>query len=288
MNTVSVAMNKFKLIVMLMVVSVVVLLGSGVTAFANAQIMLPTSDAKSLEALNGYITNNGDRFKLERKAGSNAEAVANPFKVDSTSGVVVFDDLMFVEATDKSQKQVLKEFITAMEKSGISDQSQKKIVDEMSLANNDVSRLLIPLVIDSSSADLYSAMQTLSPAIPIIRWAFGIAAFVIVILLILSTCFDLVIIGFPIARDRIEANSEGKGNGGRIPFLTPEAQSVIKETESSVDSAGGYKNAYFMYFKRRAVSYIVLSFCLLYLVLGEMGGVISWLLTLGNGVMGDS
>lgn len=108
---------------------------------------------------------------------------------------------------------------------------------------------------------------------------------IISIALIGSTIIDLAFMGLPFAREGMQNSADSKGRG-RVLFVTSEAHSVIKESESSLDSSGGYKNVYFMYFKRRAMTYLILSICLLYLVVGELGGLIGWVLSLGNGIVG--
>jgi hypothetical protein len=199
---------------------------------------------------------------------------------------LVFNNKSFANATEKSRKDALGFFVRELQKSDVSEQTQQRVFDEMSRADSDVSRMLIPLVMSSTSADLYTAMKWVSPFLPILRLVFGIGAFCIFIFLMGSTIVDLAFIGLPIARESLQ--NKGEQKGGKVPFVSSDAMSVIKETESALDSSGGYKNAYLIYFKRRALTYIILSVCVLYLVVGELGGLIGWLLSLGSGVVGGS
>lgn len=133
---------------------------------------------------------------------------------------------------------------------------------------------------DSTKADIYSAMKIVEPFLGLMRVVFGIGAVVIVLLLTTSTIIDLCYVGLPMCRGE-------KDNKPVIPFVSVDAESVVKEVESSIGGGNDtkYKNAYVMYFKRRAFTYIILAVCLLYLIAGELGGVISWFLNLASGLV---
>src|SRR5690606_7399930 len=133
-------------------------------------------------------------------------------------------------------------------------------------------------------ADLYTAMKWIAPLLPIVRVIFGIGALLITLLLIGTTIVDMAFIGLPIAREQLQTRQDEKG-GGKIPFVSSDAVSVVRDVESSLESSRSYKNVYLLYFKRRVLTYIILSICLLYLVVGELGGLIAWLLKLGSGVV---
>lgn len=227
-------------------------------------------------------------FEVDLKAGATAgETGAIPTKVFTcgTTGLL-FDQEAFDNGTEKSRKRVMKELVTALQTSGMEDQHQQVVIDSLSAKDSNVSRLMIPLVMDSTNADLFTALKWLGPLLPIVRVLFGVGAIVIVLLLVASTIVDLCFIGLPVMRESMNDKSEGSGK--KIPFVSSDAVSVVQDTESSKDSSGGYKNAFLTYFIRRSVTYIILSICLLYLVLGELSGLISWLLSLGDGIVGGS
>lgn len=181
-----------------------------------------------------------------------------------------------------TQRRVLGAFVESLNQSTISSESKTNLMNQISAHDKSINKLMIPIIMDATSADLYEASKVVNPFLPIVRLIFGILTIVISILLIGSTIIDIIFITFPLAREVFNKEGQG-GGGGKISWVTSEANSVINETEGGGGS-GGYKNALFLYFKRRLVSYIVLAFCLLYLVLGEIGGLIGWLLTLGEGL----
>lgn len=262
-----------------------------IAAFANTAVVkqppITTAGIGGLcTAMTEMTKSDTNAFKVDLKADAKGQSPASEvFKCNSASGLE-FDKQAFDNGTEKSRKKVMQNLVTSLKESKMEDQHQQYVIDKLSSRDSDVSRMLIPIVMDSTSADLYTALKWLSPLLPIVRVLFGIGAIVISILLIGSTIIDLCFIGLPIMRESMNNNADSRG--GKIPFVSSDAVSVIKETESSSDSSGGYKNAYLVYFKRRAITYIILSICLLYLVLGELSGLIAWLLSLGDGIVGGS
>ncbi|SFM42443.1 hypothetical protein SAMN03159341_13236 [Paenibacillus sp. 1_12] len=246
-------------------------------------IAIPSGDKKHMKEVWGKMGTDGDYLRMEFKANTgNENNDTRLLSYEDSSNTIKFNNSNFKAATDKSRKNALGIFVEELQRSPVSEQTQQNIMNSLSATNSDVSLLLIPLVMDSTSADIYTAMKWLSPILPVVRILFGIGAIIISILLIGSSIMDLVYIGLPIAREGMDSRSE---KNGKPKFVSNDAVSVVKETESSLDSTGGYKNAYLMYLKRRSLTYIILSICLLYLVVGELGGLIAWILNLGSGVV---
>lgn len=279
-----------KLILMILIVMFLPLVAGVSSVFAAGEqtIYLPSSDRASFEKVMTALEGTGTDSKLTLEMKANIDDTSVPdkkfLKFDTTTGAVTVNITAFNNATEKSRKQVLGDLIKELHNSSVSEQSQQKLIDEMSASNGDVSRLLIPLVMDSTSADLFTAMKWINPILPIVRVIFGLGAIITAIVTIASTIMDLIFIGLPVGREFLE-NRQDQNGGKKPPFVSADAVSVIRETESALDSSGGYKNAYVMYFKRRILTYIVLAICLLYLVVGELGGLIAWLLNLGSGVV---
>lgn len=256
-----------------------------ISAFAATDTPITTSGINGLcTAMTALEKDDPDAFKIDLKANTN-NTEDKVFTCQGATGLK-FSKVAFDNGTEKSRKKVMQNLVDGLHASKMEDQHQQYVIDKLTAKDSDVSRMMIPLVMDSTNADLFTALKWLSPILPIVRIIFGIGAIIITLFLILSTIADLCFIGLPLFREGLNNNAEGKG--GKVPFISSDAVSVIKETESSSDSSGGYKNAYLVYFKRRALTYIILSICLLYLVLGELSGLISWLLSLGDGIVGGS
>lgn len=238
-------------------------------------IKLPKSDVSVSKTI---IKNGAYEVELKPTAPSGTSTKL----ITSDSAGVKFNQTAFENATDKSRKQALGNFVKDMQNSSMSEQSQQKVFDDMSALNSDVSSLIIPLVMDSTSADVYTAMKITNPFLGFVRVVIGVIVIATIIFLTLSTAVDLIYIGLPLFRENVQNRADEKGKS-KPPFISQDAVSVVNETESSVDSNGGYQNAYILYFKRRALTYVVLAVCIVFFVVGQVGDVIGWLLSLGNG-----
>jgi hypothetical protein len=248
-------------------------------------IMIPPADRVYMEEVWSKMGVDGEYLKMELKENSrNLSSDTRLLVYDKQRGELEFRIGNFQSATDKSRLRAMETFVSTLQESRVSAQTQQNIIDSMSAMDRDVSVMLLPMVMESTKADVYTAMKWISPLLEIVRVIFGLGAIVISIFLIASTILDLVFIGLPFARERVLDKSQEKGKTKPL-FISTDAMSVVQEVESSLNSAGSYKNAYLLYFKRRFLTYIILSICLLYLVLGELSGFISWLLKLGSGVL---
>lgn len=279
-----------KLMLSFMMMIMLVTLIAPIAAFADngvdntVDVALTASDGKAAGNMLKDVKNSlvsGNKITVELKPKSSTTST-DLFVVGTDK--ITFNQTVFDNATEKSKREAMKVFVSAMQDSQMSSQGQQNVIDSFAASDSRVSTMLIPLVMDSTSADVYTAMKWIAPFLPVLRVILGIGAVVIFLLLFTSTVVDLCFIGIPFMRDRMNEKGEGRSNG-RAPFLSIEAQSVVKEAESSLDSSGGYKNVYLMYFKRRAWTYVVLSFCVLYLVVGELGGLIAFLMNLGSGTL---
>lgn len=264
---------------------------SAFAAPGDVTVSLTASDGKAMEKVMAEAEANlgvpkGTGIKVTLKPTTPVDiGTGNKTLISYSNNTLTFNTQAFEYATEDTKKQAMDAFVRALQNSSVTPQGQQAVIDTLSNSNRDVSRMLIPLVMDSTSADIYTAMKWVNPILPVIRVIFGIGTIIISITLIASTIVDLCFIGLPVMRESMQSKADGKG--GKVPFVSADAVAVVKEVESSLDSSGGYKNAYVIYFKRRVLTYIILSICILYLVVGELGGLIAWLLSLGDGVVGN-
>lgn len=196
-------------------------------------------------------------------------------------GKITFNAEEFKMLTDKEQRRILNDFVRGLQASDISKQTQQSLYDRMNESSPEVSRLLIPMLMDASSADVYGAMRIVDPFMPFLRVILGIIAIGVVFSLGFFTAMDLFFIGIPFFRDRMQNRGDEKG-GGKIPFVSYDAVSVVNETESGTGE-GGYKNPIIMYFKRRVITFIAVGVCLVYLVFGGLGALFSGFMSLFSG-----
>ncbi len=247
-------------------------------ASASVTITVPNTEREAVQTLFRALELN-DMFLLHPQ-GAEGSVVPLLTFADRT---ITFNKDAFRQASNITRRNSVSALVNELRASTVSDQTQQNMFEQLSSFDKDISALLVPLVFDGVNADLFTAFRWVYPFLQVVRLAFGIGAIMIVLLLIASTILDLAYIGLPFAR-------EYGGKDGKPSFKPPgvsyDALKTVRDTESSLDSSGGYKNAYITYFSRRAMTYVILSVCLLYLVAGELGGLIAWIMGLASGIVG--
>ena len=243
-------------------------------------VRIPASEAAAMSKVFQNLDAN-DRFRVQTKAGNDLNNV--PLLTFDGATEIKLNSTVFEQGTEKSKKQALNAFVVELRESAVSDQTQQNLFNSLAESDRNISAVLIPMVFDSSSADIYGAMKVVNPILPTIRLIIGIGVSIVIFLLMGSTVIDLAYIGLPMWRENQSTDKEGGSR--KPPFVTNEAISTVKEVESAIDSNGKYKNAYLTYAARRATTYIILGACILYLVVGELGGLITWLLTISSGLL---
>ncbi len=202
-------------------------------------------------------------------------------KWDNSNNKFEFYQDAFKKSNQKQAKNALKAFINELKDSSLTLDTQQDIMTQIQESDSDVAAIMIPMIFDESKADLFTAYKWLYPLLSILRVVFGIGSILIILLLFGSTIMDLVYIGLPVWRE-----SQAEKSGSKNPFgVSYEAMKTVKEVEKNMGE-GSYQNAYVLYFKRRALTYVVLAICLLYLIVGEIGGLVTWVLNLAGGIVG--
>lgn len=270
--------------IIILVAILVILLSS--TALAVTEIVITKDNISTFEVLytsiekeiegNKATTLDSISITVQGKSTDKVEL----FEFDKTSGILKFNDEKYKEANKKQADKAIIAFIKGIKDSSLTLDTQQDIVNQIQESNTDVAAVMIPLIFGDSKADLFTAYKWLFPFIQMLRIVFGIGSIIIILLLIGSTIIDMVYIGLPVWRVQQEEKGQGKHPFG----VSYEALKTVKEVEKNLGE-GSYQNAYIIYFKRRALTYIILSICLLYLIVGELGGLISWILGLASGIV---
>ncbi|KIL39544.1 hypothetical protein SD70_19260 [Gordoniibacillus kamchatkensis] len=242
---------------------------------AISEIEVPVSEQEEVAVIFRNLGAGTDysRIQLEPNVDHPVSTEHELFTYNPNAGVIAFNRLAFSEATRTSKNRAVEEFVSEVKASKLSLQTQQYLFDRISDGDSDMSRMLIPLVSTTTSADLFTAFGWINPAVPIIRGVLGVVTFVLTLFWTFSTIADLLFIGLPWAREKVY-------NGGKIWFVSADAKFVIREIETSLGNDEGYKNGYLLYFKRRVFAYIVLALCISYIVLGGLGDIISAILHL--------
>ena len=208
------------------------------------------------------------------------------YKVTATEGesfTISVDEDTYKELTADEKAKANEEMTSTVNSWGLSQEASQqvynKLKDNEQLGISDST--LLTLIFSETKADLSSAMKIFSPFNSTLGVILGIGVIIIIILLIVSTVFDLVYLGLPMARVAMDGKAEQ--NNKPKPFgVSYDAVKLVEEYEGQGGN-GGSGNIYFAYLKRRIVTYIVLALCILYLISGQIAGLIGWLMDLVSG-----
>ncbi|SHJ57890.1 hypothetical protein SAMN02745136_00440 [Anaerocolumna jejuensis DSM 15929] len=271
--------------VSLLLILSMLLSSSMFSIFAETNIPISANDKGDIEAAikeaseaNGTESSSTSEVVI-KSTDKNADGTktAKIFEYNGENSIV-FDEKEFKRANQKEARKALFAFVNSLKESSISADTQQEIMNEIQESDSDVAAMMLPMVFDNTKADIFTAYKWLAPFMSVIRVFFGLGSVVIIIMVISSTIFDLAYIGLPVWRE-----TQDEKSGGKKPFgVSHEALSTVREVEKNLEV---YKNAYVMYLKRRATTYIVLSIALLWLIAGEMSGLIGWVLSLASGIV---
>ncbi|HFL3696570.1 hypothetical protein [Clostridioides difficile] len=237
-------------------------------------IKIPQSDQKALGEIAEKI-NSSEKGGQQPLQSDNPDVTLNGTAFQVTEGSIKFNSKEFAQADKKSSKQNLSVFVEELKNSQVSDATQQYIFDLIRQQNTSASVMLIPMIMDSTKADTYTAMRVMSPLSEFIRVLLGMGAITVVFVLVITTIIDLLYLSFPY----------GRNSGQKPSAVSLEAYSALKECESSITSSGNFKSQHLIYAKRKAFSFIIVSFCLVYLVAGELSSIVAWFLSLASGLL---
>lgn len=169
------------------------------------------------------------------------------------------------EAKQSDVTKSVRNFVDALSNSGADADAVQQVMTSLQESDTDVSSVMLPMIFESTKGDMYQAYKITSPFLELLSIVLGVGAVILILLLLFSTVMDLAYIGLPVWR---EAQQNKNGNNGKNPFgVSYEALTTVKEVEKGLGGGdGGYRNAYLLYFRRRALTYIILAICIMYLI----------------------
>lgn len=294
------------LLTMLTIMSAMFAFG-GISASATAPLSTQGKAAMSDLLTKEDISSNTaiNRYKKEGDACKLADPYSVPLKSKShelgsvkifvlkNNNAFTFDGAKFEDIDDSSfQQALINEFAKLMAsdkyRNRFSDADRTAIYNEIKDNCGQANAAMVAALFQDTKADMFSALRIFQPFNGIVGTILGICVLALIILLIGSTALDMAYINFPIARNFMYGkDKEGGDKGGaKKPWgVTADAWSVVNECEGGGGSGGDgkYKNANIAYFKRRIVTYIVVAIMILYLLSGQLAGLIGWLMNLVSG-----
>ena len=163
-------------------------------------------------------------------------------------------------------------------RNNISRTTRNKIYNELCDLDTSTSALVRELS-DDVGADYASAYSYLKPFTGVFGTLLGILALGIFVMLALTIVIDLAYITIPGVQLLLTNSNESKAK-----FVSLEAFNAIKEAESKAGSE--YTNPVGVYLKSKTKQYVAIFLCLLYLVSGQIFGVLGSLIDYFRGFVG--
>lgn len=199
-------------------------------------------------------------------------------------GKITVNPPAFKSCKDSDVSKAMKLFVDGLTNSGGNPDTIQQIMRDIQDTDTSVSAVMLPLIFQSTKGDMYQAYKITSPFLNILSIVLGVGAVILILLLLFSTVMDLAYIGLPVWREA----QQGKDGGKKHPFgVSYEALTTVTEVEKGLGGGdGSYRNAYILYFRRRALTYIILAICIMYLICGGLSGIIGFVLSLVSGITG--
>lgn len=267
----------------------------GKTAMSD---LLTKEDISSNTAINRYVKDGTDctlntSYNVPLKSKSHELGSVKIFSLKN-GNAFTFDGAKFEDIDDSSfQQALINEFAKLMAsdkyRNRFSDADRTAIYNEVKDNCGQANAAMVAALFQDTKADMFSALRIFQPFRGIVGTILGIGVLALIILLIGSTALDMAYINFPVARNFMYGKEKEGGDkgGAKKPWgVTADAWSVVNECEGTGGSGGGdgkYKNANIAYFRRRIITYIVVAIMLLYLLSGQLAGLIGWLMNLVSG-----
>lgn len=274
-------MRRIKIIVAL---AVLILATMGYSVSTSAICTMTGDDADKLASLLDSTTAY-DADKLSSIVYGDGTFSLFTIKVVSGKAYreIYFNNDKFDMLSAEQQNVILENFKNAVVSSSISAEGKQLLYSELTQYTDFDTSITQEIVTDIVQPDIFRGYEFLKPFSSTLSTIMGIVCIIIVISLVCSTILDLMFICFPSMRDRMEENAKNRKNGAKRPwYISYDALSACTEAETSKQ----YKNALGIYFKHRALSYIVLALCFTYLIGGMFIDLIYWLLDTFNKAFG--
>lgn len=198
---------------------------------------------------------------------------------------ISYDTEAFSNLSDKEQSKATSEMLQTVAAWQLDSKSVTKIAEELEKNNTIVfTKADAVAILFNNGADIMSALTWFMPFQGGFSTVLGVGVIIVICLLLLSTVLDLVYIGLPTARMAMNANAESKDK--EVPFgISTDALRIVQQQTQTGDGKN-QGSPYLQYFKKRFLTYIILAVCILYLLSGQIGGLISGLLNLASGITG--
>jgi hypothetical protein len=201
--------------------------------------------------------------------------------IENADGKIKINERVWNDAKQKDVTKVMEKFIAGLIQTDADEQAIQDFMKEFQNADNNIAQVMIGISFSTVKADLYQAYVIMKPFLDLLNIVLGVGCVLLILILFASTVMDLAYIGLPVWREAQD------GKGKKNPFgVSYEALRTVQDVEKGLGGGDGeYRNAYLLYFKRRALTYIILAICIMYLICGGISGIISFVLNLVGGIV---
>ncbi len=233
--------------------------------------------------------NTGNNFS-EDEVGNIAEYIYVEVKGEPSEllQIVGDDAVMYInmdtwgDASSSDVSKVMQTFVDELSDIDFNSDAVTEFMNNFQETDATVASVMLPMIFASTKGNLYEAYVIMGPALDMLSIVLGVGAVILIILTVGSSVIDMAYIGLPMWREA----QQGEGKDKKAFGVSYEAETTVKEIEKGIGGDGQYRNAYVLYFKRRALTYIVLSICILYLITGGLSGIIAFILNVVSGITG--
>lgn len=148
---------------------------------------------------------------------------------------------------------------------------------------------VLAAVLNDTQPDYTSASRIWEPFSGPVSTAIGVLAIAMMSLLGLTMALDIAYVVIPAFQMLLDGDSEGGQQSGATKGLSrivsKAARDAVKETQGGGQGGSDTKSQIGTYFKKRWKELVVIGFCLLYLIQGQIWSLISWIINLVSGVL---
>lgn len=184
----------------------------------------------------------------------------------------------YKKLNNQLQQDTMQVTLDGIYNSDISRTLKNKIYNEISALDATTAALVRQLSNDVT-ADFAGAYSWFKPFSGVIGWFLGVAALAMFAVLGVTMVIDIAFITLPIVQLALTKEKENKAT-----FVSHEAFHAVKEQQSKAGTE--YVSPMAVYLRSKTGQFIALFICLLYLVSGELYGLLASLIDYFRGVLG--
>lgn len=197
---------------------------------------------------------------------------------------IEFNDVNFKKLGDRTKEIILQNFEDEIKKSSISDQGKQYIYNEIRYYYDYDTRLIQENVVEKVLPNMFLGYEFVQPAFGVVSTILGCICIVIIMSLVASVILDVMYMQVPVFREKTFQATQ-RGGGGRFSFIRNRTQlerpwfisyEAAYANKVALES-NGTKNALVLYLLYRSVTFIVVSFCIIFLMTGMFMGVVQWI-----------